>query len=253
MRRERWVVSGDWHLPFHDPRLVNLVLDIAEDINCTHFLLNGDFLDFYSINMHGPKHPDVVEKLQDELCSGEDWISKIRNKLPNSKIHYSFGNHCNRLERFILKNCRAFYNVLNVENSLRLKDYDVTFTKYQEIVQVPKLPIYIMHSPASYSKHAAAVSLDNKVEGNWIFSCTHRPTTAYKATALGNVYEAHTLGWLGSTDLTDSHKEVFSFTKGHHQWANSFIIIDIVGDSFFINHLLIRDYKVCVDGYLYEG
>ena len=253
MKKQRWVISSDWHLPYHDPRLVNLVLDVAEDIGCTHFLINGDFLDFYNINMHGPKSPRVIESLEEEFSSGLEWIDKIRNRLPNQKIHLSLGNHEHRLERFILKNCKAFYNILSVDKMLQLKRYNVTWSRYQEKIQIPNIPVYIMHSPPSYSKHSASVSLDKKVEGNWIFSCTHRPTWALKPTDLGNIYEAFTMGWLGSTTLTESHREVFSFAKGHESWAHSFIIVDVVGDSFFINHHIIRDYKVSVGGFVYEG
>lgn len=253
MRKERWVISGDWHLPMHDPRLTNLVLDIAQDIKCTHFLINGDFLDFYSINMHGPKSPRVQESLESEMGSGLEWIKKIRKKLPTQKIHYALGNHGFRLERFILKYCKPFWNILTIEKMLELEFYNVSFSRYQDVVQIPDVPIYITHSPPSYSKHAAAISLDKKGEGNWIFSCTHRPTYAQRNTALGNTWECYTMGWLGHTSLTDSHKEVFSFTKGHHEWGQSFITVDIVGKDYFINHHVIRDYKVCMDGYVYEG
>lgn len=253
MRKERWVISGDWHIPVHDPRLVDLVIDIAQDIGCTHFLINGDYLDMYGINFFGPKHPDVIETLEDEFYQGLEYVKTLRKKLPEQKIHISFGNHCQRLERFILKNCRPFWNILTTEKMLQLDDYGITYTPYQEVVQIPGVPIYIVHSPPSYSKHAAAVSLENKGAGNWIFSCTHRMTMAYKPTALGDLLEAHTMGWLGATDLTASHSQIFSYTKGHQTWSNSFIIVDVLGDDFFIQHIPIRNYKAIVDGYCYEG
>lgn len=253
MRKERWIFSSDYHAPFHDPRILDIIFTVAKDIDATHFVINGDFLDFINVNMWGPKHPDIVETLEDEFYSGRKILEEIRNLLPNTKIILTHGNHESRLERFILKNARPFWNVLKVDSMLDVSRYDVETHPYQHVVQIPNIPFYFTHSPASYGKHPASVSLDKKGEGNWLWSCAHRASTAYKTTSLGSTWEAHTIGWCGHTSLTDSHKQVFSFTKGHESWNSSFVIVELLGENYFISHHLIRDYKVGVMGYMYES
>ena len=50
-------IINDLHLPFHDPHAVALSLEILKDAECERIYLNGDVMDFYNINSHGPKHP----------------------------------------------------------------------------------------------------------------------------------------------------------------------------------------------------
>ena len=105
MQNIRWFVVSDFHLPFNCPRLTALVLDIAQDVlnEDDVICINGDLLDFYSVNMHGPKSPRVKESLETEFESGVDFISNLRKRFPKNRIIFKLGNHEHRLERFITR------------------------------------------------------------------------------------------------------------------------------------------------------
>ena len=62
-----------------------------------------------------------------------------------------------------------------------------------------------------------------KMDASFIFGCTHRKDYACKTGVNGNLYEVFCNGWLGDiNELSKSHKNVFSFTKGHENWQECF-------------------------------
>lgn len=254
MDSERIAILNDLHIPWHDPRLVNLVLDILQDPihKISKIILNGDVLDFYNCNSHGPKHPAIKDVLEDELSAGLDFIKELRRRFPKIPILFIYGNHEWRLERFIVDKCPAFWNILKLEKQLQLEHYNIEMLQYNKAHNIPGTDLFIQHSPPSYSENAASTALKKKPGASYIWGCTHRIQRFVKKGKY-RYYEAYLNGWLGSTNLSEDHFEVFRYTKGHDDWQNGFSIVDVVGDWFSVNQYLIKDYKASVGGYLYEA
>lgn len=244
-------VINDLHIPFQDPRSVGLVLDIYEDIGVDEIILNGDVLDFYAINMHGPKHPEVQFKLQDELEEGRSFLEKLRNRFKDTKIIFNAGNHEDRLDRFILNSAPPFWDLVTVEKQLRLAELNIPYRRYQEPLYINDL--IIVHSPSSYGVNGARTMLTNKPGSSYLVGCTHRLQTATITDAHGKVHSCHFNGWLGSTTLSEAHKRVFSYAKGHENWQQCFAIVTVTEKDTFVQQYQIKNYKASVDGYLYEG
>lgn len=249
MLKERWLVIGDIHGPFHDPKLVDLVLTVATD--CTHIFLNGDIFDFYWFSRYDKSMIETT--LEEEFNWGLEFFESLRKNFPDKKIIFNYGNHEARLDNWIMANAKAFTGWLTIENHLRLNDLGIEYYHYNNAYHVAGTDITIQHSPPSYSQNAARTSLIKKLSGAFIWGCTHRPDSAYLTSYDGRRHEAHCLGWLGSTNLTKDHEKVFSYTKGHDTWGNSFATIDIIGNEYFINHHLIKNYKTVVNGFLYKN
>ena len=249
----RTMVINDTHHPFHDPRSVNLVLDILEDTKLDRLILNGDILDFYSVSRY-QKSPDIQVKLEVELDCGLEFIQSLRKRFPKLEIVYLFGNHEARLNNYIINTTPAFWNLIKIESHLQLERYNIEHYKYQDVYQIEKSNCFVVHSPPSYGQNGARTSLLKKLDQTFIYGCTHREQKACIMGASGEVHAAYFNGWLGSVDLTPDHKEVFAYTKGHHDWQQCFCIVTVVDKKeFLVNQYSIRNHKVCVDGYLYEG
>lgn len=247
-------VMNDLHIPFHDPRSVGLVLDIFEDSGVSEIVLNGDVLDFYNLNSHGPKHPDVIETLEEEFYQGLKFIQDLRKRFPDIRIVFNAGNHEHRVDRFVTKNCKDFWNFLQVENMLQLKEHNIIYNPYNYAYQIKGTKLKIQHSPPSYSENIAMTCIKKKIGGSYIYGCCHRVQYAVKNIDSGGLTEVWANGWLGSTTLTPSHKEVFSYTKGHSDWQQAAGIVNVVGNGeFFYEQFIIKDHKACVNGYLYGG
>jgi hypothetical protein len=247
------LVFNDVHGPFEDPIKLELVL-LAGDFlysqkKLDEIILNGDILDFYNINSHGPKHPEIQNTLEAEIEWGIDFLSKLRKRFPDVKITFIFGNHEDRLERFIIDKCPAFYNMFQLHKMLRLEELNIDWLPYNNTYQVEKTNLYIQHSPPSYGVNGARTSLLKKHDRSYIWGCTHRVQKAKITGASGNEYEAWFNGWLGSTTLTNEHKRVFSYAKGHEEWQHAFIILDVVNDNYFqVNQYGFLGDSICIAG-----
>lgn len=259
MKITRTMVIGDIHFPFNDSNLINtdasgLVLDVADDLNIDRLIINGDMLDFYDINMHGPKHPDVAATLEDELIAGRDFISSLRKRFPKMDIIYNEGNHSNRLNRFILKHSKQLWGLLTVDKYLELERHDVEFYPYNNKYQIEETNCFVQHSPPSYGVNGARTSLLKKLDQTFIYGCTHRVQHACHTAASGEVYDCYFNGWLGSVDETPAHKQVFSYAKGHESWQKSFCIVTVLDKKeYHVNQYNIRNNQVVVDGHIYLG
>lgn len=245
-------VFNDVHAPWHDPKALDLVLDVFEDIGIDEIVINGDLLDFYNVNSHGPKHPDIGETLETEIYWGVEFMQNLRKRFPNQKIMFIYGNHEDRLDRFLVKQVPSCYNFFSLHKMLRLEELNIEWIPYNSAYRLLKTNFYIQHSPPSYSKNTAMVSLEQKLDISAMYGCTHRMQHAARTGASGRVYDVFSNGWLGSTTLTKEHKRIFSYAKGHSNWQQCFSIINIDGPNYYVNQIPIRQHSCFVDGHLYS-
>lgn len=250
----RTLILNDLHGPWHDQRAVDLTLDIAEDINVDRILINGDLLDAYNINSHGPKHPDIQATLEHELAWGNDFIADLRKRFKKQHLVFLFGNHEYRLDRFTMKHCPSYWNFIKLENMLELERHEVEWYDYNYAYRLEKTDLFIQHSPPSYSKNAAMVSLERKLDRSFIYGCTHRMQWASRTGYSGEVYHAVLNGWLGSTNLSAEHARIFSYAKGHESWQQCFSIVTCFEEKeFHIQLVPITNYRAVINGFIYEG
>ena len=253
-------IIGDIHGPWNDERATNLAFDVMEDLGVNHIILNGDILDFYSINAYGPKHQDIQTKLEDEINWGKDFLTQLRVRFPKEEIIYIFGNHEYRLDKFIMANCPVFWNIIKLEKMLGLKDLKIKWVPYNEKYRIGKANLFAQHSPPSYAENAANTSFKKKFDVDHIWGCTHRSDRVVKTGSSGKVYTSYINGWFGDkgiiTDLQarmPENRRVFQYTKNHEQWNSSFCIVSVDKKKYHVQQVIIKDYTAVVGGNLYEG
>lgn len=250
-------VINDLHIPFHDARAIDLVLTVFQEIKIDEIILNGDIVDFINVSLHGPKHPDIQEALEDEIHQTLEFLKTLRKLFPAQKIVFLFGNHEDRLDRWILNNCPAFWNFLRLDKMLQLESLNIEWYEYNYEYKVNNLNLFVQHSPPSYSENAAMTSLKKKLDASYIYGCTHRKDYAIKKGKNG-LYEIFMNGWLGSSKQVDHlHREfqrkAFRYTKGHENWQQCFSIIYDFGNNHDIKQFNIyHDHSCVVEGALYR-
>ena len=245
-------VIGDIHIPFHDPKALSLILNVFKDSKVDEIVLNGDILDFYNVNSHGAKHPDIQETLESELNAGREFLTALRKMFPDQKITMIEGNHSYRLDRFIMDKCPAFWNIVKLEAQLNLEKLRIDYVRYNSWYALNS-KLRVQHSPPSYGVNGARTSLIRKMDMSYIYGCTHRVQHATTTGSSGEVYHCYFNGWLGSTDLTDQHKKVFSYAKGHENWQKSGMIVDIFDDiNFKVHPIMLDSYITSFGDYAYD-
>lgn len=244
-------VINDLHIPFHDSKAINVALDIIEDYKCSTIYLNGDVLDFYNINSHGPKHPAVGTLLEDELSIARIWLKDLRKRFKKQNIVFVYGNHEDRLERYILKNAKALYGIISLDKLLGLKDLGIKWHEYNSAIRVGNSDVWVQHSPPSYAKAGAMTSLEKDVDRTTIYGCSHRELKASRTGKTGKEYYCYFNGWLGSTTLTSEHRRVFSYVKGHESWQQCLSIVTEHRGVGYVEQISIKGGRAACGGYLY--
>lgn len=245
----RYGVISDIHAPFHGPEY-ELALFVLTDLKIKTLIINGDFLDFYGCNLHGPRHPEIQTYLEDEIHWGREELKRLRKKF--DRIIFCLGNHETRLERFILQKCPTVWGFFNLARMLNCEELGIEVIPYQQEFLITE-NLRVMHSPPSYSENLAMTSLKKKPGASFIYGCSHRIDFAVKNLSNGGQCEVYSNGWLGSTDLTNEHQHVFSYTKNHQNWQHGFAIVDIdtAGDHH-VEQIHIKNKKCKADGFLWE-
>lgn len=246
-KTKRVLVFNDPHIPFHCKTSVDLMLDVASDVEVDEIVINGDLLDMYQASSYGPKNPFILETLETEIIAGREFLEKLRERFPEVKIHFLYGNHEARMEKMILEKLKAFFNMVKLESQLNLKALDITFQYYNEFYQLTP-GLRVQHSPPSYGVNGARTSLLTKLDMSYIWGCTHRVQYATLSGASGKVYEA----WFNGC-LIDFDSKVFEYTKGHSNWQKCFMIVDVINDLYFGHQCIIKGNTTSLDGHIYIG
>lgn len=241
-------VINDLHIPFQDP-IAYTILDAFEDQRVEHLIINGDLLDFYSINSYG-KDVNVSLTVQSEIDQGIEFLEMVAKRF--KKVTFLLGNHEKRLCKFISKELPAFHNYLTIDKMLRLEQLGIEWYDYQVPYKVMNSRLRLMHSPPSYGVSGARTSLLKKMDTSYIYACTHRVMHACLTGDSGTVYDCWFNGWLGSTDLTEDHRRVFAYMKGHQSWQHAAMLVTMIdGVDYYCEQLRPSNGKVLCNGNIY--
>ena len=93
----KYLVTGDWHVPYHDESSIEAMFKFAEKEGCDHLYLNGDLIDFYKVSqwVKDPRARNVDVEL--ELL----WeiLDQVADRFDEK--YYKSGNHEDRFTRRI--------------------------------------------------------------------------------------------------------------------------------------------------------
>lgn len=140
---EATVNMSDIHAPIHDPRTMDISLQIVEDIYPSTVVINGDSLDFTDMSDKFLASLECRNQTQKGINTVAEYIGKIRQVCPKSKIVLMEGNHGARLQKAILKNVAGAiglkradnldgYDALSIPNLLGLDTLDVEWQPYPD-------------------------------------------------------------------------------------------------------------------------
>jgi len=255
-----YAVISDIHGPWEDKRAVDLFVGVCVDLRVSHLIINGDLFDFYNLNSHGPKDPEIQTTLDDEYEWGLEFFQMLQDKLPWVKIIFIYGNHEDRLNRFVIKNCPAFTNRLKLENHLELDKRGIEYYLYNQRYRVEDTDLFVQHSPPSYSENAANTSLKKKIDQDHIWGCTHRTDRVVKTGSSGKVYESFMLGWFGDKKIIQHNQRempevnrVYKFTKNHETWNCSFCLVSAYKGQHDVQQVVVKNYRCTIGSKVYQG
>ncbi len=91
---------SDTHIPFHDPRALEVVHGIIRDVRPTRIIHGGDWMDCYTISRFD-RDPTHLFTLNDEIAECRRQMGQLAQLAPDAERWWLEGNHEHRLTKVV--------------------------------------------------------------------------------------------------------------------------------------------------------
>lgn len=108
----RTLVLSDIHVPFHDERAVQAVIEYGRKLNPDCVLLNGDVCDFFTVSRFD-RNP-TESSLKIELDATRQFLGWLRQTFPKARIIYKLGNHDEWFDKYLFRKAPELFGVAGV-------------------------------------------------------------------------------------------------------------------------------------------
>lgn len=245
--RFKILILSDIHVPFHDKEVLVKVFALIEDIKPDVFVLNGDFLDLFSISSYSA---NSLEDLRDitlgmEYAEGNKVLNRFDKALPKKcEKFYLYGNHENRYYNLKRKLDNAKYGdaLISPKQALSLtaRHYTTLTNSEQDYILVGN-NLEIMHG--KYANKYFSVKHLEHINRNVIVGHIH--TLQIFTNASGR--EAYSLGF-----LANEKSNVFNYAHrlSKQRWKKGFICVDYERDT---NNFWVTPVRVTGKRFVYNG
>lgn len=232
----------DLHAPYHSEKAYALFLKVAKSFKPDILVVMGDFADFHAVSSH-VKDPEKLP-FSNELAEVNKQLDRL-NGLAKRNIFLQ-GNHCSRLERFVLNKAPELYGVLNTRSVLGLDQRGFEYYPHQTPVQIGKL--YLVHDIGYSGKNALRQTLGD-FQGNVVTAHTHRLGSVVEGNLRGETHISCGIGWLGDPEQIDYEARPKVKRDWQHGFGYGYIMPDrnvhfqsvpIVRNKAFVSGKLIK-------------
>jgi hypothetical protein len=254
------VIVPDMHVPYHDPRAVDVMFQIIRDLpphNLEELTVLGDLADFFNLSLH-PKLPGamtVKERFKDEVYECHKMLDRFDSINFKRKV-YIEGNHEDRFWRYYVKKAPEIWDVQDYTELLKLKERGYEWIKFSrsnkgstgQLHRIMGCHLFARHRPYSGGKHTAYSSIDAK-HIPIIFGDTHRVQRIITKSGTGQFIEAISNGC-----LIDFDSPVFSYMDTDN-WAQGFSLCYWLSDDphdYILDFIHIKNGKAVYHGNVYE-
>lgn len=215
------MVINDIQFPWHDERVLDLVLSFIRDLKPYGVILNGDIVDCYSISSYS-KNP--MEK--NDIVLEQRLSRKLMNDLaPVAKERWWLGgNHEDRLRRYMWNNAKEFAGMeeMTFPKLFHLADYGFKWKEYGGSLDLGKL--MVTHG-SLVSKHSGQTGRNHmeKYGTSILVGHTHRLGVYYRRDVRG-VHAAYENGCLCQLNPEYDH---------FPNWQQGFSVVHVDEGGFF--------------------
>jgi len=230
------LIVPDVHAPYHDGRAWETMLEFAEGLPLTTLIVLGDFADYYSVSSHR-RNPDREARLRLEVEGARRCRADLDALEVNAK-HFIFGNHEDRLTRYVRDRAPALEGLVESSDILALGDNGWELTDYRDALELHDT-VYT-HDMGKCSRAALYDALA-AVPRNVVMGHLHRLQYVVEGDAQGRMKQAFCPGWLGDVSQVDYKHAI----KARRDWRLGFGLAKVVkGETTLIPVPIRDDYTV---------
>ena len=171
IRPRRLGVISDLHVPIHDSEACNLAVSYLKAQEIDTLVINGDFVDMYSLTRHGKDSRKYG--LQYELATARRELLALRQYFGDGvQMYYVEGNHENWWKRYMRNVARELDEYHGLDEALLLRGLGIHWVDHGMGLRAGKLRIIHGHEISGSGVYVAKRKL-NKAKTNILFGHHH--------------------------------------------------------------------------------
>lgn len=213
------IVSSDWHIPLHDPSLINTLINCARETKTKTLIIGGDYFNMEVFSNYLPYQPEA--NLDVERHDGNVILKTLLRTFDN--IDIIWGNHDFRLSKKLgykksFTECMEWMlSGLTDEEWSRVRISDLDYMFYQPTG--PDERTYRVCHPENFSSAPLVVSrkLASKYNSSIICAHSHHIGIGFAQNGVDVCIEA---GGFFDKERT----EYIQRTNTHHEWTKGFTL-----------------------------
>ena len=192
------LLISDLHIPYHDIEAVTIALEYGIEHKVNTIFINGDLIDLHKISrFQSDPHKRSIKQ---EFDATKQFLRVLRQLFPHAEIYWLKGNHCSRMEKYLLQKAQEIWDdpYFHLEERLRLNEERIHLLDDKVLVKAGKLAITHGHhvfkgifTPVSPARGAYMKAKQNVIVGH-----LHRPSYHPEVDMEGKVNAAWSLGCL---------------------------------------------------------
>lgn len=269
----KWMLGSDFHIPYHDPRYVNLwfkvmkwykpdVVDYLGDISdqdCYSRFDEGKPNEFLNaISQKDAEVAGVTPLAIEQEAAVKELYTQTRKMLPNAELFSALGNHDKRVWDYFEKKMPSILDYLTVDDLWDFKNLGIDYIHYGDLPKHRYGDIYVHHGMKTSNNAGESVRKDIEDFGvSLIRGHSHRMGSYFKTWELKNeTWRGYEIG-----HMTDIKSPGMMYTN-QHNWQPGFAIGYIESgathtkDGYYPHIQLIEvspDYTCVVNGRRFVG
>lgn len=233
MNLKRVLHVSDCHHPFVDKAAWKLLLDVGRSLKPHIIVIHGDFFDFYSVSRHLLDPQMDFKTWKDEMNEARGGLDELLSVVPHKEVIYLFGNHENRLNKFVMEKAPKLSGLFKPEEVMGLPKH-IKVVPYGQNGKYNIGNLVCVHGSRAGENPAA--SMVKKFRSSVIFGHTHKIQEYHINNAHGEDFVALNIGWLGD------QRKAADYIQDISDWTLGFGITYHKSNGTFF-HQLIQIYK----------
>jgi len=233
------VAVNDFHIPYHDQRLMVEFKKFVHTHQPRVIHILGDLLDCYAVSKFS-KDPARLLSLQDEFDQGTEFLRELRELCPSTIISFVEGNHEARLQKFLCSQAPQLKSLrcLDVRQQLKLAENRIWWWAENSFYRWK----HLFYTHGLYVRKHSGVAAKEHFEqfgGCVIHGHGHRFGTYYRTT-LRDTFACWENGCMADPKQQDYCPIA--------NWQQGWSVVWHIGNRFHVDQIVVID-----GAYVYHG
>jgi predicted phosphodiesterase len=230
------LLISDLHIPYHDIDAVTIALEYGVEHKVNTIIINGDLIDLHKISRF--QSDPNKRSIKQEFDATKQFLRVLRQVFPTQEIYWLKGNHCSRMEKYLLQKAQEIWDdpYFHLEERLQLNEERIHLIDDKVLVKAGKLNITHGHhifkgifTPVSPARGAWVKAKENIIVGH-----LHRSSFHPEVDINGQITAAWSLGCL--CELRPDYSPLIS--NSQHGFAH--VTVEKNGDFSVKNYVIIN-------------